>query len=634
MNKAKIWKQLNICFTAFCMLIVGVLSVHASDEYQYVHVTDIPESDGETYEVASMDENGNITMIRQPEIDTQQVEEDREPYISSYDVILKWGNEEQVIDSFEKESDAQNKVMKRNRMRSVGTTEVRAVHDYSGIKYGVVDFHTKPSNTNTNYTETQTNAKGYLNGSYASDGAFLGYCSVDKSKIKFRQAGVEGCVSANDVIVRDYEDESMVKSVNFYKVVNGSILHYITLDVTQSIYASTINIGPAQSYMKNNGIYYSYDGHYFYTTYKKMIDDYKNGTYKNSINPNQPYYNYFQYITHRTKTSITANQLDAYLNTKIGNRQSIMKNLGKYFIQYQDKYGANGLLMFALACNESAYGTSSIALTKNNLFGHNATDTDPGGNADRYSSPQASIEVHAKDYVSNGYLDPKDYAGRYHGGHLGDKGSGMNVSYASDSYWGEKAASIAWAVTKANGNKEFGKYQIGIIDKMTDLNVRKEANTVSNSLYKTGNSDHYSVMILSQTSGQDVNGNKTWYKIQTDPTLNADRTAMTQDVSVYDYNKYYGYVSAEYVDVVKYSNMNTQIPNENQPPVTQIMIGDVNGDKRISAADYVMVKNHILKIKLLNGDSAKAADVNKDGKISSADYVMIKNHILGIQLLK
>ena len=49
--------------------------------------------------------------------------------------------------------------------------------------------------------------------------------------------------------------------------------------------------------------------------------------------------------------------------------------------------------------------------------------------------------------------------------------------------------------------------------------------------------------------------------------------------------------------------------------------------------DYVLIKNHILKISTLKGSSAKAADVNKDGKISSMDYVMIKNHILGIQLL-
>ena len=44
--------------------------------------------------------------------------------------------------------------------------------------------------------------------------------------------------------------------------------------------------------------------------------------------------------------------------------------------------------------------------------------------------------------ISESYCDPKDYIGRYYGSHLGDKESGINVKYASDPYWGEKAASF------------------------------------------------------------------------------------------------------------------------------------------------------------------------------------------------
>ena len=40
-----------------------------------------------------------------------------------------------------------------------------------------------------------------------------------------------------------------------------------------------------------------------------------------------------------------------------------------------------------------------------------------------------------------GYLDPVT-DGRYFGANLGDKGSGINVKYASDPYWGEKAAAV------------------------------------------------------------------------------------------------------------------------------------------------------------------------------------------------
>ena len=74
-------------------------------------------------------------------------------------------------------------------------------------------------------------------------------------------------------------------------------------------------------------------------------------------------------------------------------------------------------------------------------------------------------------------------------------------------------------------------------------------------------------------------------------------------------------------------------PNQedNQPgeEVIEIKIGDVNNDGKISPTDYVLIKNHIMQIKLLQTDNEKkAADVNKDGKISPTDYVLIKNHIM------
>ena len=40
------------------------------------------------------------------------------------------------------------------------------------------------------------------------------------------------------------------------------------------------------------------------------------------------------------------------------------------FIENQNKYGTNALLMIGVAANESAWGCSRIAAEKNNLFGH------------------------------------------------------------------------------------------------------------------------------------------------------------------------------------------------------------------------------------------------------------------------
>ena len=59
------------------------------------------------------------------------------------------------------------------------------------------------------------------------------------------------------------------------------------------------------------------------------------------------------------------------------------------------------------------------------------------------------------------------------------------------------------------------------------------------------------------------------------------------------------------------------------------VLADVNGDGKISALDYVKIKNHIMKTNVISSDIALiAADANDDGKISALDYVRIKNYIM------
>lgn len=60
-----------------------------------------------------------------------------------------------------------------------------------------------------------------------------------------------------------------------------------------------------------------------------------------------------------------------------------------------------------------------------------------------------------------------------------------------------------------------------------------------------------------------------------------------------------------------------------------VIKGDVNGDGKISPADYTMTKNHIIGAYTLSGSPLKASDVSKDERTSPKDYTMIKNHIVG-----
>jgi len=404
----------------------------------------------------------------------------------------------------------------------------------------VVNFYTKGSST-TSYTEYLTGKSGYTCGAYAADAAYLG---TSNGKVKFMLGGVIGQVNSSEVQV---VNKSAAKSVSHYKVSSGKLYHYISTNLNNSSYGSTLLVGAAPSYLSSGVTYYSYDGHYFYTeaNFGNMLDNYNAGTRSNSVNASNPYYNYFQYLPLRSSSSYSASVLSAYVNNKSGST-SKMYNTGTNFVSMQGTYGTNALLMIGIGANESNWGKSNIAQTKNNLFGLNAVDSSPGQSANYYSSTATCIKDFSETYLSKRYLRP-GYS-YYYGAFLGDKASGMNVMYASDPYWGEKAASIAWNLDYDNGSKDAKKYTLGIKDNMshkhTNLNVRKETNTTSTVLYQTGGQSNHSFLVLNSTAS---NG---FYKVQSDGVLNSGRTAINTSSGEYNFGTMYAYASSDYVTIV------------------------------------------------------------------------------------
>lgn len=65
-----------------------------------------------------------------------------------------------------------------------------------------------------------------------------------------------------------------------------------------------------------------------------------------------------------------------------------------------------------------------------------------------------------------------------------------------------------------------------------------------------------------------------------------------------------------------------------------IMLGDVNGDDKISIIDYTMIRLDILDLQELTEEEKKCGDVNGDGKISIVDYTMVRLDILGFSKIK
>ena len=63
--------------------------------------------------------------------------------------------------------------------------------------------------------------------------------------------------------------------------------------------------------------------------------------------------------------------------------------------------------------------------------------------------------------------------------------------------------------------------------------------------------------------------------------------------------------------------------------VRKYPVGDVNGDGRVNAGDYVAILNYVRKKIVLTEEQLQRADANGDGKVNAGDYVTILNIVRG-----
>ena len=313
--------------------------------------------------------------------------------------------------------------------------------------------------------------------------------------------------------------------------------------------SEAIVIGPAPSDMNEGVKYYSYDGVNFYSD-----SDFKNKSFT--------YYNYYQFLPLRSKTNISADIFNSYIS-KYDN--SVMRGTGQTFIDAQNKYGINALLLFAMAAHESANGTSGYATKRNNLFGWNAVDADPN-QATSFSSVAVCVNEQAGVNL-RGFVDVTD--GRFFSSSLGNKGSGLNVKYASDPYWGMEIASIAYQIDKLSKNKngtlsDYNYYSLSLINKF-DIPVKQEPSDGSKTLYTTQYGPHYQegfIVIDLGTQGSYTKVQST-NPIDENGNIKTHRTPITTgnlnpiSYGEYDFDRSVAYINSEYLTVINKKNENT-----------------------------------------------------------------------------
>ncbi len=132
---------------------------------------------------------------------------------------------------------------------------------------------------------------------------------------------------------------------------------------------------------------------------EKHIDDNntENNNQKTTLNTSSEVPNYSNLKNEKLtdKFQGSAEQLNEILNRKNG----VLKDKGQVFLNAQKKYGVNAAILAAICINESGYGTSNLAKTKNNVGGVSS-----GMGFKSYSSVDDCIMDMAR-FLKSGYID-------------------------------------------------------------------------------------------------------------------------------------------------------------------------------------------------------------------------------------
>ena len=460
------------------------------------------------------------------------------------------------------------------------------------MEYGIVEFIINEGCTlEINYHSISRNYEGSINACYGIDAAFI---NIDHNYIYFYLSGDYGYTNIENAILHPYEELNY--AISKYRINNKILYHDIKTQLNNDFYSTSINLGEIKDI--KDGEYYSYDGHYFYDDFHLMIDDYQNNLFENALNYERPYYNYYQYLSHRSLTNYTYQEiedyfyqtlcfdkkLDSYIDHSRDNANDIVNRSQYYdelksFFEYQNLYGSNALMMLSESINESAYGKSLSSYMKNNLFSHSAYETEIERKYSRYSFIETSIYSHSKNYISNSYSNHRKPS--YYGSFFGNKVSGMNVMYSLDPYWGEKSAYNYYRLDKALGEKDKDAYCLGIIDNKKSLNIYRDE-TLRNIYYRMSNVNDFSFIILEELANA--------YLVQIDPSFNNDY--------LYDFEKSVAYINKNDINY---------LINEDKMKINEFVI--INFD-----ADGGKIANQeMINMKIRKGDIPIINSARKDG---------------------
>ena len=567
------------------------------EEYNVI----IPKTDS-NYEVALAYSDGSFTFV-----DTADTLEEAKEKIGNIELPQ---SEESIIPS----------VISRDGQVVYATNSMGRVWKH-------IDHKPDKTINNVSYIYSTANNIGTLAYTYINHGYIDDVPIIEDigTAAKIQVNGYKGWINKDDT-KDDYDlvvvPINQVTNPSHYFVEDGYLYHYITIDMTDIKDGGTdLKLGPAPSYLKEGKQYYSYDGIYFYEGntiqegLNKLISDLKSNVTTNAINKDNPYYNYYKYLPFRTRTNYTADELNKFIDENTS-ATSKLRGIGEVLIECEKAYGVNALIALGVAMNESAKGDSYYAQKYNNLFGIGADDSNPDGVA-VYATIADCIKDFTKNYISGGYSNPDDY--RYYGGYLGNKALGANVKYASDPFWGEKAAQHIFSIElymasyDINNLKDYNGYQLAIYTGANQV-ISKDGSLLYNVNSTVSGFGSYAGNIVALVyENKNLNG-----KYEIFPEVNSPING--NGVSKYDGK--YSWNSRAYINDSNLQFINTT----NTSFIPGYKKEDINKDDDVDIKDLSEVA---LRYNTLKNNSLflYRCDINLDGIIDIFDMVFVSKYI-------
>lgn len=365
---------------------------------------------------------------------------------------------------------------------------------------------TQPAAITELYTDANLGLKYAV--SYVAAQSSFELVDVHKKSLAIEVAGVVRYIPHHGATVT--EDLS---TQSYYQVKDGELRHSI-YNYRKNSFESYI-AGVAPAFLQQELKYTSSDGVTFKNPAGKIVGE---------------SYNYFQYVSVRTASHYTAEQLDTYIDEELARRNitnSKLVGLGTHLKEIEAQYKINALFLLAFAQHESNFGTSDAAQKYNNLFGIKIYDS--GEQSDTYTTPQESVIALVTKYLNKTYIPA---TGSYANGvAAGNKYVGFNVKYASDPYWGAKIAGHMYTIDKKLGSKDYKQYDIGLIKETpkNQLIIRPIAGRTIASIYIIKNSLGKPLTLLEPVTNAQ---GETWYQIVSDDLQNSNAYAHSHYVNI------------------------------------------------------------------------------------------------------